>query len=242
MKFKQAVAMMTFVACVALSADAIAQGTSPIQQALQNARGEIEAGNPAAAEGILQDLFDGGFTAVGVLTADETINSLQGRAKYDGILDAMARQAYPCAYDNNFDDFDFWVGDWEVHTAAGQFAGSNSIKKAERGCVLIENWSNFIGGTGMSINYFDVATSEWVQVWNAEGGSQINIRGGLTEEGMLLTGTIATVANPDAVPFRGLWTLLDDGRVRQYFEQSNDGGDTWQPWFEGFYSRVDTNE
>ena len=28
------------------------------------------------------------------------------------------------------------------------------------------------------------------------------------------------------------------GRVRQYFEQSNDGGETWVPWFEGFYTRT----
>jgi hypothetical protein len=41
------------------------------------------------------------------------------------------------------------------------------------------------------------------------------------------------------VPFRGLWTPLPDGRVRQFFEQSNDGGETWVPWFEGFYTRKD---
>jgi hypothetical protein len=29
--------------------------------------------------------------------------------------------------------------------------------------------------------------------------------------------------------------------VRQYFEQSTDEGETWQPWFEGFYSRVGGN-
>jgi hypothetical protein len=30
---------------------------------------------------------------------------------------------------------------------------------------------------------------------------------------------------------------MPDGRVRQYFEQSNDDGATWEPWFEGFYTR-----
>ena len=30
---------------------------------------------------------------------------------------------------------------------------------------------------------------------------------------------------------------MDDGRVRQFFEQSNDEGETWSPWFEGFYTR-----
>jgi hypothetical protein len=36
-----------------------------------------------------------------------------------------------------------------------------------------------------------------------------------------------------------LWTPLADGRVRQFFEQSDDDGTNWTPWFEGFYSRVD---
>jgi len=30
---------------------------------------------------------------------------------------------------------------------------------------------------------------------------------------------------------------LPDGRVRQFFEQSTDGGETWTTWFEGFYTR-----
>jgi hypothetical protein len=93
----------------------------------------------------------------------------------------------------------------------------------------------------MSINYLDKTTGEWVQVWNAGGGSQIHIRGGMTDDGMLLVGTLHDVASGTTTPFRGLWTPLPDGRVRQFFEQSNDDGKTWQPWFEGFYSRKSTD-
>jgi len=144
---------------------------------------------------------------------------------------------FPCEKDDKFAEFDFWVGAWDVHVANGSFAGNNEIKRAERGCVLIENWQGAKGATGMSINYVDKITDEWVQVWNDASGSQINIRGGLTEEGMLLVGTIHYVANGKTLPFRGLWTSLEDGRVRQFFEQSTDEGETWTPWFEGFYTR-----
>jgi hypothetical protein len=89
----------------------------------------------------------------------------------------------------------------------------------------------------MSINYLDHATGEWVQIWNSAGGSQINIRGGLTDDGMLLEGTIHYVANDTTAKFRGLWTPLDDGRVRQFFEQFDEESQEWRPWFEGFYSR-----
>jgi len=144
---------------------------------------------------------------------------------------------FPCEEDTSFAEFDFWVGAWDVHIADGTFAGSNVIERAQRGCVLIENWNSASGGSGMSINYVDKRTGEWVQIWNDANGNQINIRGGLTGEGMHLAGTIHYVANGTSAAFQGLWTLLPDGRVRQYFQQSSDGGETWTAWFEGFYTR-----
>lgn len=148
-------------------------------------------------------------------------------------------QASPCQSRSTFHDFDFWIGDWEVRLADGTLAGHNSITAEQGHCVLVERWRGISGGTGTSINYYDDAAGEWVQVWTAAGGSQIVIRGGLTDEGMLLTGTLHNVGTEASLPFRGLWTLLDDGRVRQFFEQSNDDGKTWAPWFEGFYQRID---
>lgn len=146
---------------------------------------------------------------------------------------------FPCEDDPAFQAFNFWVGDWDVHIADGTLVGTNTISREQHGCVLLENWMNVAGVGGMSINYVDKISGEWVQIWNASGGSQINIRGGMTEEGMLLEGTIHYVGNGTTAPFRGLWTPLEDGRVRQYFEQSNDEGESWTPWFEGFYTRQD---
>ena len=154
-----------------------------------------------------------------------------------GAQTAPAAPPTPCADDARFAEFDFWVGEWDVHTADGKFAGTNSITRAESGCVLVEKWTGAGGSTGMSINYLDGTDGNWVQIWNAAGGSQINIRGGLTDDGMLLVGKIHYVSNGTTQAFRGLWTLLPDGRVRQFFEQSNDGGENWAPWFEGFYTR-----
>jgi len=216
---------------------AAAAGFSPVGIGAEKSRQRIVAGDPDAAVAEIQGLLDQGFTSVAFFTNDPIINSLAGNAGYDAVIAAMTVQAYPCANQEGFSDFDFWVGDWDVHVANGTLAGTNSITREERGCVLIEHWTNSTGGTGMSINYLDKITDEWVQIWNAEGGSQINVRGGLTDAGMAMDGTLHTVSNGTTVPFRALWTLLPDGRVRQYFEQSNDDGATWVPWFEGFYTR-----
>jgi hypothetical protein len=147
---------------------------------------------------------------------------------------------FPCEEQEKFREFDFWIGQWDVHTADGALAGKNVIESSHRGCVLIENWTGTGGSTGTSMNYFDAAADEWVQVWTDASGSQITIRGGLTDVGMLLEGQIHYTSNGITAPFRGLWTAQPDGRVRQFFEQSNDGGETWEPWFEGYYSRAET--
>jgi hypothetical protein len=212
---------------------------SPVRIGLERARLHVLSGTDAAAVAELTAIADAGFTAVGFIVNDPILKGLEGNSGFDAVVSTMSVKAYPCEHDEAFRAFDFWIGDWNVHGPAGSFAGSNTIERAERGCVLVENWTSVGGGTGMSINYLDKATGEWVQVWNAEGGSQIHIRGGMTDDGMLLVGTLHDVASNTTSPFRGLWTPLPDGRVRQFFEQSGDNGKTWSTWFEGFYTRKD---
>lgn len=212
------------------------QPVSPAQAALASARVAAAEGRSDDAIATLERLFEGGFTAVHLLTADETLATLQGIPAYDALVERMSKRAYPCEHDVRFREFDFWVGEWDVHVASGALAGRNAITIDQRGCQLVEKWTSATGGSGTSINYFDKTTDEWVQIWNDPGGNQIHIRGGMTDDGMRLAGTIHYVASDTTAQFRGLWTPLPDGRVRQFFEQSADG-ETWSPWFEGFYSR-----
>ena len=148
------------------------------------------------------------------------------------------KKARPCEYDERFRQFDFWIGHWEVTGAQGQVAGTNKIEKAEQGCMLLERWTGRSGGTGTSMNYYDTAKGKWVQVWVASAGYSIHIEGGLEDGKMRLVGELIG-GDGSATPFRGTWTPLDDGRVRQFFEQSTDEGKTWTPWFDGYYARKD---
>ena len=211
---------------------------SPVRIGLERARLAVLDKDAAAAVRQLQALADAGFTAVAAITGDPLLSSLAGEPGFDTLVADLSEAAYPCEHQDEFRDFDFWVGEWNVHDGSGQLAGHNVIESSQHGCVLIENWTSATGGTGMSMNWLDHDKGEWVQVWIDSSGGQIDIRGGLTDEGMRLTGKIHYTGSDTTAPFRGLWTPLPDGRVRQFFEQSNDGGETWQPWFEGFYSRA----
>jgi hypothetical protein len=132
-------------------------------------------------------------------------------------------------------DFDFWLGRWEVHLADGKRAGSNLITASDDGCLIEERWSGAQGGRGYSMNFYEPGTSGWRQLWVSRDVI-IEIAGQLVDGSMVLTGTISYRGSGETRPFRGRWTPLDDGRVRQFFEERV--SDTWQPWFEGFYSKV----
>jgi hypothetical protein len=215
---------------------------APIRVQLEHATQLVVAGDNEAAVDQLRDIYASGFTAAGLITGNAVLARMTGFEAFDELIAAMSVQAYPCEHDERFSEFDFWLGEWEVRDAAGNYAGRNRIEKVERGCLLTETWTGASGSTGFSINYVDMADGKWVQIWSAAGGTQINYRGGLTADGMRLVGNIQGVGGGASAPFRGLWALLPDGRVRQFFEQSNDGGETWTTWFDGYYTRLDSNE
>lgn len=142
----------------------------------------------------------------------------------------------PCSGDA-FKQFDFWLGDWDVTTLDGTFAGNNSITSEEGGCLVLETWTSANGTTGQSYNYYNPATEKWRQVW-VSAGLLIDYEGGLTETGsMKLTGTATYIASGQEADFTGEWTPNEDGTVTQHFEQYDAAEQSWKPWFTGIYTK-----
>jgi hypothetical protein len=130
--------------------------------------------------------------------------------------------------------FDFWVGDWVVHGPQGRQAGTNRIEKVENGCAIQENWTSASGGTGRSINFYEPVSKRWVQAW-AGGGGVLLLQGAYDGEKMVLEGT--SLGPSGAVRDRVTWSRVADGKVRQFWQQSADGGKTWTVAFDGTYSK-----
>ena len=139
-----------------------------------------------------------------------------------------------------FHAFDFWIGAWTVHDATGRLLGYNSIKPIATGCGLLEHWRGAQSGAeGLSINAYDAALGGWTQRW-VGASATLWLAGDIVGDAMVLTSTAPrTLRSGDSVRDRITWTPLPDGRVRQFWEVSVDGGE-WQPTFEGFYSRGGT--
>ena len=149
--------------------------------------------------------------------------------------DVAPAEARPCESLPEYGAFDFWVGEWEV-SADGELAGTNRIQKLVEGCVLLENWTSVKGGTGKSFNYYDPGSKKWIQIWVDSQGGVIRAEGGLRGDSMILEGA-HVYRNGSEELFRMTFTLLEDGSVRQFIEQSKDDGATWYVWFEGLYKK-----
>ena len=146
-------------------------------------------------------------------------------------------QELGCEMLPGFNEFDFWVGEWDVFDISGSIQiGSNSVQKLQSGCMISEKWTGTDGQTGSSLNYFNPVTNEWRYVWVSASRFSIDMGGGIRSESMLLEGSIYNFAGA-VWNFRGTWTPNSDGSVRQFFEQYNHSSEQWDLWFDRSYKR-----
>ena len=149
---------------------------------------------------------------------------------------APAQDARPDCTAAEHHQFDFWLGRFEVRTAEDRLAGHNVIEATLDGCALTEHWTGARGGQGRSINFYDRNYQRWHQVWIDDSGEPLYLSGGMQGESMVLAGETSG-AEGEALLQRITWTPLDDGRVRQHWQASSDGGENWETVFDGYYAR-----
>jgi hypothetical protein len=139
-------------------------------------------------------------------------------------------------------DFDFWIGEWEVHAARGGLAGSSVIEKVSGGCALLENWTSQGPGNGKSLNFYNPAAGHWQQTWIGSAGGPVEFRDGVLQDSTMRF--IARTTGPQGEPVlsRLSFTRLGPNRVRQHAESSGDGGATWTTSYDFHYLRKGSGE
>lgn len=154
------------------------------------------------------------------------------------VLLALAMQvpglAVAACDSSEFRQFDFWVGEWNVHTPDGKLAGTNRIEREYGGCVVHERYTTGKGFSGESLNIYDAARKVWHQTWVDNTGTLLNIEGTWIGDKMVLTGQSGGVGA--VTRHRITWTPNADGSVRQLWESTDAKGD-WTIAFDGKYTR-----
>lgn len=149
----------------------------------------------------------------------------------------LAQGSAPCSAEASR-HFDFWEGRWMVRGANGALAGHNTLDVIIGGCVLREHYTTPSGYEGQSFNTFDASRGVWHQTWMDNGGLLLVMEGGYRDGAMVLEGE-TTGPDGSVTANRVTWSRIDGDpdRVRQFWEVSTDGGQSWGVAFDGRYIR-----
>jgi hypothetical protein len=211
-----------------------------LQPAMRNLRYNIACaaarlGQVDRALAELGQAIDTGFVDPDMTRQDPDFESLKQEPRFGELVARAERAVRPCLHDPAARQFDFWLGDWEVFTPQGDRAGHNRITLTDFGCVLQEEWTGRLGGTGRSLNFYDAGSGQWNQIWVDSSGNILRYEGGLRDGAMVMIG-VPSGRRPGQT-LRTTWAALPDGQVRHASEVSSDGGRTWEPRFELLYRR-----
>ncbi|UCF65020.1 MAG: hypothetical protein JSW33_04090 [bacterium] len=182
----------------------------------------------------LAGAINAGFNQLHLLSSDPDLVNIRNEPEFQELFMQLEQQIYPCLHNPKYQEFNFWLGEWEVFNPQGQKVGENYIRKLMQGCLIQENWTSARGSRGTSINYYDPATNKWKQNWVDENGRVIWYNGEYKENVMHFKGELI---NPDGTVEQAQVTLELEptGNVRHIIKHSKDDGKSWYTWFDGLY-------
>ena len=157
------------------------------------------------------------------------------------IIQTLSAQK-PCSRPE-FRQFDFWIGEWEAFSPDGKKGGDSKISIILDSCVILEEWTsaNAQQGliyTGKSFNSYNAASKQWQQTWTDNTGNTTEFLRGEGTDGKIVY-YADKVADPKSIFFmrRLTFTKLNNDKVRQFGERSDDGGKTWIAEYDLEYRR-----
>jgi len=154
----------------------------------------------------------------------------------DGTRLARAEAVPTCATDSNYQRLAFWVGDWEVVDSNGTHYATQRVRAVIDGCAFTAEWTGRVGDKGLNLSSFDGRTGEWRQVYvsnQVPAPLGVAIRRSDPTYGGPGIRFISLIEPPAGELARSRVTImpLADHRAMQLFEDSKDGGKTWQVVF-----------
>ena len=197
------------------------------------------AGQPDSAAATLTSLVATGYAQADAIEQDTDFASIRTDPRYVAAVAQAKKNATPCVYAAESRQFDFWIGDWEVHdnTQNQAVVGASHVERILNQCVIFENWTGKFGGSGKSLNAWNPELGCWQQNWMDDTGGVTNFTDGRWDGTKLVF--LADKKDPagKAVKNRLSFFALGPDQVRQFSEQSRDGGTTWSVVYDFNYLR-----
>ena len=141
---------------------------------------------------------------------------------------------------------DFWVGTWEAAWDEGHGIepyGTNSITKVLDGKVVLEQFQveagKMKGFKGTSISVYTPQHSVWHQAWADNQGGYFNFDGSTHAGKRIFSTKPGEVKGQVRIQRMVFHDIREDSFVWDW-EETKDGGNTWNPLWKIYYTRLDT--
>ncbi|NJN79478.1 MAG: hypothetical protein HC797_02880 [Anaerolineales bacterium] len=134
---------------------------------------------------------------------------------------------------NPENQFDFWLGEWDV-TWGEDGKGINRVEKIMNEKIVQENFTapDLIG---MSVSVYDSERKLWCQTWVDNSGSYLDFTGTFENEKMILTRD--AIVKGETCKQRMVWYNIESNEFDWNWERSDDGGNTWRVLWQIRYKR-----
>jgi len=143
----------------------------------------------------------------------------------------------PCAT-AAYNQFDFWVGSWNVYDVKNNLIGKNNVVKMKNACAIQENWSSKTStNKGTSYNYYNAIDKSWNQVWIDNTGGSLILKGYYKNNKMLLKSDL--ISGKKGTYFNQItWFKNSDGSVTQLWELLDVDNTPFNEIFRGTYKKI----
>lgn len=131
------------------------------------------------------------------------------------------------------EQFDFWLGSWDVSWEGG--SGTNTISKILDGRVIQEQFEA-PQLRGLSVSVFNERSGRWHQTWVDNSGGYLDFVGGMEDDGRMI---LSRQMEQEGHTFqqRMVWYDIAPDSLEWHWERSADAGQSWQLLWHISYQR-----
>jgi len=130
--------------------------------------------------------------------------------------------------------FDFWLGEWDV-TWSEDGRATNQIERILDGKIIQENFTA-PDLHGISVSVYDPERKLWCQTWVDNNGIYLDFTGRFEDGKMILVRD--AIVRGEACKQRMVWYEIQPDQFEWNWERSDDDGATWRTLWQIHYQRT----
>lgn len=189
----------------------------------------------------------GGFGYYRRIQNDAKLKDVVAISETDPVAEGLKKNSFPCMYDPNFRQLDFFIGMWDVYLKTGpnadytQKVATDSVVQSEGACSLIEYFEMTVPPNnfhGRSFSFYDGTAKIFRHNWAGQGGDVWNYE--LVKRDGNFTQLIAKAVERNGGTRIRRFSMTYDPEaqtIHQFIENSFDEGKTWQPDWDAMFKK-----